>query len=237
MFLVNHLPGKLRLQLKQYAEAEQVYKELLDINPENTTYYTRLAEAERHSSPSETLHMLQRYEELFPRALAPRRLQLNYATNDEFKVLVDRYLRKGNFSFYRETSFYMQLFIYRDLYNFIVFNWINLFLGLHKGVPPLFVNLRSLYTDKEKVEIISSLLVQYKEALKLHGHFSDQEKDNPREPASALLWTYYYLAQHYDYLGQTEKALIEIDAAIDHTPTLIELFVTKGRIYKVGYLT
>lgn len=96
------------------------------------------------------------------------------------------------------------------------------------------MNLRSLYTDKEKVEIISSLLVQYKEALKLHDHFSDQEKDNPREPASALLWTYYYLAQHYDYLGQTEKALIEIDAAIDHTPTLIELFVTKGRIYKVG---
>lgn len=95
------------------------------------------------------------------------------------------------------------------------------------------MNLRSLYTDKQKVEIISSLLVQYKEALKLHGHFSDEEKDNPREPASALLWTYYYLAQHYDYLGQTEKALIEIDAAIDHTPTLIELFVTKGRIYKV----
>lgn len=102
-------------------------------------------------------------------------------------------------------------------------------------MPPLFVNLRSLYTDKEKVEIISSLLLQYKEALKLHGHFSDQEKDNPREPASALLWTYYYLAQHYDYLGQTEKALLEIDAAIDHTPTLIELFVTKGRIYKVSF--
>lgn len=108
-------------------------------------------------------------------------------------------------------------------------------LGLHKGIPPLFVNLRSLYVDKDKVEVISSLLVQYKEALKLHGHFSDQEKDNPREPASALLWTYYYLAQHYDYLGETEKALMEIDAAIDHTPTLIELFVTKGRIYKVKF--
>lgn len=78
-------------------EAEQVYKELLDINPENTTYYTRLAEAERHTSPLETLNMLQRYEELFPRALAPRRLQLNHAAGDEFEILVDRYLRKGNF--------------------------------------------------------------------------------------------------------------------------------------------
>ncbi|XP_015440387.1 PREDICTED: N-alpha-acetyltransferase 15, NatA auxiliary subunit [Dufourea novaeangliae] len=195
---VKETYGKLRLELKQYAEAVQIYKDLLNINPENTTYYTRLAEAERHATPEETLAMLQRYEELFPRALAPRRLQLSYAAGDTFKTLVDRYLRKG----------------------------------LHKGVPPLFVNLRSLYTDQQKVATIQSLVLQYKEALKTHGHFSDQEKDNPREPASALLWTYYYLAQHYDHLELTEKALNEINAAIEHTPTLIELFVTKGRIYK-----
>lgn len=110
------------------------------------------------------------------------------------------------------------------------------FLGLHKGVPPLFVDLRSLYKDKSKVETIESLLQQYKEALKTHGHFSDEDKDKPREPASALLWTYYYLAQHNDFLGYTQKALDEIDVAIYHTPTLIELFVTKGRIYKVNFI-
>lgn len=93
-----------------------------------------------------------------------------------------------------------------------------------------------MYTDQQKVDTIQSLVLEYKEALKAHGHFSDQEKDNPREPASALLWTYYYLAQHYDHLGLTEKALNEIDAAIEHTPTLIELFVTKGRIYKVSFV-
>lgn len=87
--------GKLRLQLQQYTEATQVYKELLNINPENTTYYAKLAEAERHETPEDTLIMLQRYEELFPRALAPRRLQLNYATGDQFKTLVDLYLRRG----------------------------------------------------------------------------------------------------------------------------------------------
>lgn len=77
------------------------------------------------------------------------------------------------------------------------------------------------------------MVLEYKDALKSHGHFNDLEKDNPREPASALLWTYYYLAQHYDYLCMTEKAFEEINAALAHTPTLIELFVTKGRIYKV----
>lgn len=55
----------------------------------------------------------------------------------------------------------------------------------------------------------------------------------PKEPASALLWVYYYLAQHWDFLGNTDKALQYINAAIDHTPTLIELFVAKGKIYKV----
>ena len=87
--------GKLRLELGQYAEAAQVYKDLLNINPENTTYYARLAEAERHATPDHTLCMLLRYEELFPRALAPRRLQLNYASGEKFKELVDPYLRKG----------------------------------------------------------------------------------------------------------------------------------------------
>ncbi|XP_033217109.1 N-alpha-acetyltransferase 15, NatA auxiliary subunit isoform X1 [Belonocnema kinseyi] len=195
---VKETYGKLRLELGHFAEAAQVFKELLNINPENTIYYTRLAEAQRHTCPEETLQMLKLYEDLFPRALAPRRLQLNYASGEEFEIFVDKYLRRG----------------------------------LHKGVPPLFVNLRSLYADKEKVKTIESLALSYKEALKTHGHFSGQDKDNVREPASALLWTYYYLAQHYDYLGQTKKALEEINAAIDHTPTLIELFVTKGRIYK-----
>ncbi|KAI4462390.1 n-terminal acetyltransferase-related [Holotrichia oblita] len=105
--------------------------------------------------------------------------------------------------------------------------------GLRKGVPPLFVDLRSLYSDKGKVEAIEDLMMQYADALKQIGKFNASEVNNgPKEPASALLWVYYYLAQHFDYLEQTNRALIYIDAAIEHTPTLIELYVTKGRIYK-----
>lgn len=58
-------------------------------------------------------------------------------------------------------------------------------------------------------------------------------KDCPAEPASAILWTYYYLAQHYDFHKDSAKALHYINLAIDHTPTLIELYVTKGRLFKV----
>lgn len=106
--------------------------------------------------------------------------------------------------------------------------------GLRKGVPPLFVNIRSLYKDADKVQAISDLAHSYDDNLRATGHFSkkDSEDGCPAEPASALLWTLYFLAQHYDHLRDTSKALDYINAAIDHTPTLIELFVTKGRMYK-----
>lgn len=106
--------------------------------------------------------------------------------------------------------------------------------GLRKGVPPLFVNIRSLYTDPEKVKAITELILEYHEHLAGSGHFSlaDKEAGLPAEPASALLWTLYFMAQHFDHMRDSHKALEFINAAIDHTPTLIELFVTKGRIYK-----
>jgi len=54
------------------------------------------------------------------------------------------------------------------------------------------------------------------------------------EPPTAYLWTLYFLAQHYDKQRKTDLALKTIDAAIQHTPTLVELYMTKGRILKVG---
>lgn len=106
--------------------------------------------------------------------------------------------------------------------------------GLRKGVPPLFVNIRSVYKDADKVRIISELIHGYHQQLAATCHFSvaDHAAGLPAEPASALLWTLYFLAQHFDHLRDSPRALDYINAAIEHTPTLIELFVTKGRIYK-----
>lgn len=52
------------------------------------------------------------------------------------------------------------------------------------------------------------------------------------EPPTAILWTRYFLAQHYDFKGNTDEALNLINKAIEHTPTLVELYMTKGRILK-----
>lgn len=48
--------------------------------------------------------------------------------------------------------------------------------GLHKGVPPLFVDLRSLYKDSEKVVIIENLLLSYVESLTTSRRFSSSGK-------------------------------------------------------------
>ncbi len=40
------------------------------------------------------------------------------------------------------------------------------------------------------------------------------------------------LAQHYNRRRLTEKALAHIDEAIEHTPTIIDLYSVKALIYK-----
>lgn len=58
--------------------------------------------------------------------------------------------------------------------------------------------------------------------------------DGKEEPPTTLLWVQYYLAQHYDKIGQPSLALEYINAAIESTPTLIELFLVKAKIFKVS---
>ena len=56
--------------------------------------------------------------------------------------------------------------------------------------------------------------------------------DGPIESPGCLVWLYHFLGQHYDSVGEHTKALDYINRGLDHTPTLIELYVARGRIYK-----
>ncbi|CAH2087864.1 unnamed protein product [Euphydryas editha] len=194
---VKETSGEYYLKLKRFKEAEAVYEDLLKRNPENVMYYQKLVEAKQLNDPDEKVAFYDVYKKEYPKAIAPRRLQLTEAHLPVFERIVDEYLRHG----------------------------------LHKGIPPLFVDLRSLYADQSKADTIEKLILQYIENLSKSGTFSSKP-DEVKQPASALLWAYYFAAQHYDYKKDTDRALHYIDAAIEHTPTLIELFIVKGRIYK-----
>lgn len=59
--------------------------------------------------------------------------------------------------------------------------------------------------------------------------------DGKLEPPTTLLWVQYFLAQHFNYIGKQTLALEYINTAIESTPTLIELFLIKAKIYKVKH--
>uniref|UniRef100_A0A672Z2F0 N-alpha-acetyltransferase 15, NatA auxiliary subunit n=1 Tax=Sphaeramia orbicularis TaxID=375764 RepID=A0A672Z2F0_9TELE len=104
-------------------------------------------------------------------------------------------------------------------------------MNFSKGCPPVFTTLKSLYTDKEKVSIVEELVVGFERSLKSCRMFSEND-DGKEEPPTTLLWVQYFLAQHFDFIGHPSVALDYINTAIDSTPTLIELFLIKAKIYK-----
>lgn len=70
--------GSLCLKLRDYKSATDIYRELLERNPENSIYYTYLQDALQLKTAEERLQLLTHYREKFPKALAPARLFLNH---------------------------------------------------------------------------------------------------------------------------------------------------------------
>ncbi|KAI5478629.1 hypothetical protein MNV49_004771 [Pseudohyphozyma bogoriensis] len=109
--------------------------------------------------------------------------------------------------------------------------------ALAKGVPSVFADVKSLYSDKAKRDIIGELAEGYRKSLEATATFGvslDDEtaSDETIESSAAYLWTLYFLAQHYSALSSHAAALTLIDQAIGHTPSLPELPMLKARILK-----
>jgi len=99
--------------------------------------------------------------------------------------------------------------------------------GLEKGIPSLFADLKVLYDDPKKRKTIEEVAA----ALRENSVNLGPSQDKSIEPAN-YLWTLYFLAQHYSYLSQHSEAFSLLNIALDHTPTLPELYMLKGRILK-----
>ncbi|CAG5993813.1 unnamed protein product [Menidia menidia] len=204
---VEETRGEVLLKLERPEEASEVYRRLQERNPENWAYYQGLEKALNPGSTEERLKIYEDSWVKFPKGLVPRRLPLNFLTGETFRECLDSYLRM-NFS---------------------------------KGCPPVFTTLKSLYTDKSKaigncfrptqVYIIEDLVVGYESCLKSCQMFSEND-DGKEEPPTTLLWVQYFLAQHFDFIDRPSLALDYINSAIDSTPTLIELFLIKAKIFK-----
>lgn len=103
--------------------------------------------------------------------------------------------------------------------------------ALLKGVPPLFTDLQSLYDQPGKADLIQQLMYRYLQNLETTGLLNPEDESSEKEPA-CILFVLMYLAEHHSFLSDTETALALLQRALDHTPTLIELYIVKGDILK-----
>lgn len=99
--------------------------------------------------------------------------------------------------------------------------------ALTKGIPSLFADLKPLYRDSVKRQIIEDTVEEFRATLAT----SSPSTGDSTEPTT-YLWALYLLAQHHSYLGRHKQALDILDIAIAHTPTLPELYMTRARALK-----
>ncbi|KAL0415289.1 UNVERIFIED_CONTAM: N-terminal acetyltransferase A complex auxiliary subunit NAA15 [Sesamum latifolium] len=197
-------------KLGRFDEGEELYKKLLSMNPDNYRYYEGLQRcmglysANGQHSPDE----IDRLEALYAS------LSKQYSRSSAVKRIPLDFLSAEKFRLAAES--YIRPF-------------------LTKGVPSLFSDLSPLYDHSGKADILEQLVLELEHSIKTTGAYPGRDLvvfRVDKEPPSTLMWTLFYLAQHYDRRGQYDVALRKIDEAIEHTPTVIDLYSVKSRILK-----
>lgn len=194
----------LLVKLGQLEEGEKLYRVLLSMNPDNYRYYDGL----------------QKCLGLFS--------ENGKYSSDEIDRLDALYKSLGQQHRWSSAVKRIPLdFLQGEKFREAADNYIRPLLT--KGVPSLFSDLSSLYDQPGKADILEQLILELEHSIRTTGGFPGRTE---KDPPSTLLWTMFLLAQHYDRRSQYDISLAKIDEAIEHTPTVIDLYSVKGRILK-----
>ncbi|KAB1218605.1 N-alpha-acetyltransferase 16, NatA auxiliary subunit [Morella rubra] len=194
----------LLLKLGHLEEGEKLHRQLLSMNPDNYRYYEGL-----------------------------QKCVGLYSENSQFSPdEIDRLdtLYKSLGQQYQWSSAVKRIpldFLQGDRFLEAAENYIRPLLT--KGVPSLFSDLSPLYNHPGKAVILEELMHKLEHSIRTTGRYPGREE---KEPPSTLMWVLFLLAQHYDRRGQYDISLSKIDEAIEHTPTVIDLYSVKSRILK-----
>ncbi|KAH7547325.1 hypothetical protein FEM48_Zijuj01G0297800 [Ziziphus jujuba var. spinosa] len=194
----------LLVKLGRFEEAATLYRALLSMNPDNYRYYEGLQKCVGLYSENAQYSpdQIEQLDDLY------KSLRQQYSWSSAVKrIPLD--------------------FLHGDKFRAAADNYIRPLLT--KGVPSLFSDLSPLYDHPGKADILEQLIVELENSIRTTGCYPGRAE---KEPPSTLMWTLFLLAQHYDRRGQYDIALSKIDEAIDHTPTVIDLYSAKSRILK-----
>jgi len=199
-------------ELGKKDEAEKQFQELLSVNPDNHEYHKGLLVTALQLKEPAALHTLnsQQIDEMLHLYAS---LENQFPKNDTVIRLPLNYIPANHPKFASRLASYIKP-------------------KLRKGVPSLFMDLKNLYKDPVKAQAIDQLFSSYLQSLERENKFPDETNADWKESPAVLLWTLFYLGHHYDALGETEKAFQTVDRAIQHTPTVIELYMLKGKLYR-----
>ncbi|XP_069061436.1 N-alpha-acetyltransferase 16, NatA auxiliary subunit isoform X2 [Pleurodeles waltl] len=244
--VVEEIKGEVFLKLGRLKEASAVYRALINRNAENWTYYKGLEQTLQPfiagpDTNQETV-CIKKQEGISPASEGTLRRQ-RPAGGSCCPTDIERFFNTGSIDdilwIYDEVSKKHPRavsprrlplnYVSGDRFRELMDKFLRI--NFSKGCPPLFTTVKSLYSNAEKVSIIQELVTGYEVSLKTCDYFSLCE-NGEKEPPTTLLWVRYFLAQHFDKLGQYLLALDYINTAIASTPTLIELFYVKAKIYK-----
>jgi N-alpha-acetyltransferase 15/16, NatA auxiliary subunit len=99
-----------------------------------------------------------------------------------------------------------------------------------KGVPSLFADLRTLFSDQSKHDAVKALFESFEASLEKDSKLATADADEVTPVA--IVWVRYVLGQIADYDGDSARALAYIDQCLEHTPTIVEIRQTRGVILK-----
>ncbi|KAK6742518.1 hypothetical protein RB195_010032 [Necator americanus] len=195
--------GSILMELGRMEDAEKVYRQLVDRNPENIDYYNKLEKClglGEGAPIADRISMYDYFAERHKRAAAPRRQPLYLLDGPELAHRLDEWivrgLRKGVPS-------------------------------LFKNLVPLYSNpAKVTIIEQLLVDYVKQVETNGYRGGSLHG-----DSDEMESPTSAL-WLYLLVAQHFDRVGNIPVALKYVECAFAHTPTLIETLMVKAKIYK-----
>lgn len=101
---------------------------------------------------------------------------------------------------------------------------------MSKGVPALLVDLKAdVYCDSSKIKIVEEFLLSNLKSIQEKYTFVGDDKE---QDPTVELWLLYFVAQHYYFLRNFDQAFFYLNQAIEHTPTVVELYILKAKIYK-----
>ena len=116
--------------------------------------------------------------------------------------------------------------------------------NIKSNLPSFFNNIKFIYQypqQKSKIAIIESILTSNISKIESSQSLTDEilslnvDKTNLNIPTT-FIWVYYFSAQHFEILGNSEKSLEYINKAIKLTPSVVEFFMVKSRILKHNLL-